>query len=116
MNYEAAAQQDAKLSKSGFTCNIDGIPAKERAHYEQLVKSLHHAILEMRELSNGYAFRVDTTNVGTGQLLEWIELEKRCCPFFDFELRWDRQNGPVWLHLEGAEGIKDFILDEFGLR
>jgi len=22
----------------------------------------------------------------------------------------------VWLHLEGTEGIKDFILDEFGLR
>jgi len=116
MNYEAAAQKDARPSKSGFTCNIDGIPAKDRAHYEQLVESLRHAILEMRELPNGYAFRIDTTHVGTGQLVEWVELEKRCCPFFGFELRWDRQNGPVWLHLEGTEGIKDFILDEFGLR
>ena len=116
MNYEAAAQKDARPSKSEFTCNIDGIPAKDRAHYEQLVESLRHAILEMRELPNGYAFRIDTTHVGTGQLVEWVELEKRCCPFFGFELRWDRQNGPVWLHLEGTEGIKDFILDEFGLR
>jgi hypothetical protein len=116
MNYEAAAQQEAGLSKSGFTCNIDGIPAKDRAHYEQLVESLRHAILERRELPNGYAFRVDTTHVGAGKLVEWVELEKRCCPFFGFELRWERQNGPVWLHLEGTEDIKDFILDEFGLR
>ena len=48
MNYEAAAQKDARPSKSGFTCNIDGIPAKYRAHYEQLVESLRHAILEIR--------------------------------------------------------------------
>jgi hypothetical protein len=33
-----------------------------------------------------------------------------------WKLRWDRQYGPMWLHLEGSEGIKDFILDEFGLR
>src|SRR5262249_26636115 len=62
MNYEASAQKDASLarpSKSGFTCNIDGIPAKYRAHYEQLVESLRHAILEIRELPNGYAFRID---------------------------------------------------------
>jgi len=59
MNYEAAAQKDARPSRSGFTCNIDGIPAKDRAHYEQLVESLRHAILEMRELPNGYAFRID---------------------------------------------------------
>jgi len=26
------------------------------------------------------------------------------------------ENGPVWLDLKGPEGVKDFILDEFGLR
>jgi hypothetical protein len=116
MNHEAVAQKDARLSNSGFTCNIDGIPAKDRAHYEELVESLRHAILEKRELTNGYAFRVDTTHIRTDELVEWIELEKRCCPFFGFVLRWDQQNGPVWLNLEGPDGIKDFILDEFGLR
>jgi hypothetical protein len=116
MNHEAAAEQAARVTTSGLTCNIDGIPPQDRAHYGQLVESLRHAIQERRELPDGYGFRVDTTHIGTGPLVEWVELEKRCCPFFEFELRWDRQNGPVWLHLKGPEGVKGFILDEFGLR
>jgi hypothetical protein len=69
-----------------------------------------------RELPDGYAFQMDTKQIDTGQLVEWIELERRCCPFFGFEVLWDRKNGPVWLHLTGPEGVKDFILGEFGLR
>jgi len=68
------------------------------------------------QLLNGYAFRIDASRLASRQLVEWIELEKRCCPFFGFEIRWDQQNGPVWLHLNGSEGIKSFILDEFVFR
>jgi hypothetical protein len=32
------------------------------------------------------------------------------------EVHWDQQKGAVWLHLTGPEGIKNFILDEFGLK
>jgi hypothetical protein len=63
-----------------------------------------------------YALQMDTKQIDTGQLVEWIELERRCCPFFGFEVHWDRKNEPVWLYLTGPEGVKDFILDEFGLR
>ena len=67
-------------------------------------------------MPDGYAFQINSGQIGTGQLVEWVELERRCCPFFGFEVRWDRQKGSVWLHLTGPEGVKDFILDEFGLR
>jgi hypothetical protein len=49
-------------------------------------------------------------------LVEWIELERKCCPFFGFEIRWTPKDEAVWLNLSGPEGVKDFILDEFGLR
>jgi hypothetical protein len=42
--------------------------------------TLRHAILEKRELPNGYAFRIDASRLANSQLVEWIELEKRCCP------------------------------------
>jgi hypothetical protein len=116
MNHEAAAQQAASTTASGLTCNINGIPPQERTRYRRLVETLRHAILERRELPDGYAFQMDTKQIDTGQLVEWIELERRCCPFFGFEVHWDRKNGPVWLHLTGSEGVKDFILNEFGLR
>jgi len=101
---------------SGFICNINGIPPQQRARYGWLIEALRRAIEDRRELPDGYAFQMDTKQIDTGQLVEWIELERRCCPFFGFEVRWDRKNGSVWLHLTGPEGVKEFILDEFGFR
>lgn len=74
---------------------------------------LSHATLERHDLPDGYAFRMDTKQIDARQLVQWIELERRCCPFFGFEILWERKNGPVWLHLTGPEGVKDFILSEF---
>jgi hypothetical protein len=45
------------------------------------------------------------------QLVEWMELERLCCPFFRFEIRSVRQKEAVRLHLTGPEGVKKFILD-----
>jgi hypothetical protein len=115
-NHEAAAQEPAATKASGLTCNINGIPPRERSRYEHLVEALRHAMQKRRELSDGFAFQMDTKQINTGQLAEWIELERQCCPFFEFEIRWTRQNGAVWLHLSGPEGVKEFILGEFGLR
>ena len=115
MNYEAAAQRDAR-TQSGLTCNINGIPPQERARYGQLAEALRHAIQKRRELPDGYAFQMDTRQISTDRLAEWIELERKCCPFFGFEIRWTPQNEAVWLNLSGPEGVKEFILQEFGLR
>jgi hypothetical protein len=116
MNHEAAAQEPAAEKASRLTCNINGIPPHERARYGHLVEALRHAIQERRELPDGYAFQMDTKQIGTCQLAEWIELERKCCPFFGFEIRWTQKKEAVWLNLSGPEGVKDFILDEFGLR
>ena len=116
MNHEAAAQEPAATKASGLTCNINGIPPHERSRYEHLVEALRHAMQKRRELSDGFAFQMDTKQIKTGQLAEWIELERQCCPFFEFEIRWTRQNGAVWLNLSGPEGVKEFILGELGLR
>ena len=116
INHEAAGQKPGATKASGLTCNINGIPLQERARYGHLVEALRHAIQKRRELSDGFALLMDTKQIDTGQLAEWIELERQCCPFFEFEIRWTRQNGAVWLNLSGPEGAKDFILDEFGWR
>jgi hypothetical protein len=75
MNHEAAAQEPAATKAFGLTCNINGIPPQERARYGQLVEALRHAIQKRRELPDGYAFQMDTKQIGTDQLVEWIELE-----------------------------------------
>jgi hypothetical protein len=99
-----------------FACNINGIPHQKRALYRQLVDALLGAINEKRELPDGYAFRIKTEHITSDQLVEWINLERLCCPFFGFQLLWEPENGPVWLHLTGPQGVKDFIREEFVLR
>jgi hypothetical protein len=111
MNQEAAAKEAGRTT-SVLTCNINGIPLQERARYRQLVEVLRHAIQKRRELPDGYAFQMDTKQIGTDHLAEWIELERKCCPFFRFEIRWTSQNGAVWIDLSGSKGVKEFILDE----
>jgi hypothetical protein len=99
-----------------LTCNINGIPPQERARYGQLVEALRDAMQKRRELPDGFAFEMDTKHMSPDQLTEWIELERQCCPFLEFEVVRTRQDETVWLHLKGPEGVKEFILDEFGLR
>ena len=116
MNNDVTAQQRPMLSSSGFACNTNGIPIEKRASYGQLVEALLQAIDERRELPDGYSFRVDNARMNTAQLVEWVNLERQCCPFFGFQILWEPENGPVWLRLTGPQGVKDFILAEFGLR
>jgi hypothetical protein len=101
---------------SVLTCNINGIPPQDRARYGQLVEALRHAMRKRHELPDGFAFLMDTKHMSTDQLTEWIKLELKCCPFFEFEVLRTRQDETVWLHLKGPEGVKEFILDEFGFR
>jgi hypothetical protein len=116
MSNQAGGQTVAEKATHGLTCNLDGIPAQERPRYTELFQSLCHAILEKRELPDGYALLLDPAQFSMDQALEWTKLERECCPFLETQLRWDIENGPVWLDLKGPEGVKDFILDEFKLR
>jgi hypothetical protein len=44
---------------------------------------------------------------------EWIENERKCCPFLDFQLNVDCDGGAVHLALTGGPGVKDFLLSDF---
>jgi hypothetical protein len=111
-----AVGQVAENPDHKLTCNLDGIPSQERARYTELFESLRHAVRDKHELPDGFALLLDPAQFTMDQALEWTKLERECCPFLETELRWDIQNGPVWLDLKGPQGVKDFILDEFGLR
>jgi hypothetical protein len=44
---------------------------------------------------------------------EWVDGERLCCPFFDIDLRFEREHGALWLSLRGREGVKQFIHADF---
>jgi hypothetical protein len=96
-----------------FACNLRALTPSERKEQEQISARLLKSLLGTRELADGYAFVLDGDRISVADLATWIDLERRCCPFFDFHLELRRDNGPVTLRLTGREGIKTFIRSEF---
>lgn len=96
-----------------YACNMKALTKSERGSHEKVSRTLFAAIQEEKELANGYAFRLPPGVLTT--TAQWVSLERKCCPFFAFEIVLEKDNGPLWLRVTGSEGIKAFIRAEFGL-
>jgi len=112
----AAGLEDKTMSvQTGFYCNIKALSPAERQRQKELGQELRAASVETKELPDGYAFQLRSETAPLADLAEWISNERKCCPFFDFDIALERDGGPLWLKLRGNEGVKAFIRSEFGL-
>jgi len=110
---ETALSQSAK-HESPFACNAFALsPEVRKRHFENLGPSLLKLTKSRRELPDGYEFELPADSKTYQLLTEWAFQERLCCPFFDIDLRFDREGGPLWLRLTGRPGTKEFIKDEF---
>ena len=71
------------------------------------------AVTSKRALPYGYSFQIDARKASFRDVAEWVELERKCCPFFVFELGMKGEDGSVWLNLRGRDGVKQFIEADF---
>jgi hypothetical protein len=104
------------MEQGAFCCDMTATSGSERERYRELRARLEGAIEETRELENGYAFRWPSDVVSLVEVAEFVEKERKCCPFLDFEIAVERECGPVWLKITGQEGVKAFLRVEFGVR
>ena len=89
------------------------LPERERgARGDELAEIFGNA-LEERELPDGYEFRFPADDALALRLLEFINFERQCCPFFKFELIFEPENGPTWLNIRGPSGVKDLVREGF---
>jgi len=101
---------------SPFACNAFALSSEIRKrHFEELGLALLKLKKSARELPDGYEFELPADNKTYQLLTEWAFQERLCCPFFDIDLRFDREGGPLWLRLTGRPGTKAFIKMELGI-
>lgn len=100
-------------ARERFACNMNALTSGERARYQELSRTLLTVVEEKRELRNGYGFRLPPSALLTAA--EWVSFERKCCPFFAFEIEQPKDQGPLWLRITGSEGVKAFIEEEFQL-
>jgi len=91
-----------------LACNLNAIPTEARPRYNELVKQLRSAIENRTELSDGYAYTLDSNTMSLVDLAEWITLERNCCPFLTFQIAVTADASPQ-LTLRGPSGSKPIL-------
>ncbi len=99
-----------------IACNFTAIDREHREQHMATTQQLFEQVEAVRELPNGYAFRLPNNTDTFLQAACFIAHERDCCPFFHFEMALEPAGGPFWLRLTGREGVKQFVWAEFGPR
>ena len=101
--------------ESPFACNVAALTNSERhRHFDELGPALRKVKTGVRELPDGYEFRFPSDRKTVGMLLEWVDQERLCCPFFDISVRFEPEGGAVSMRLTGRPGTKEFIRMDAG--
>ena len=100
-------------ARSKFYCNISALSPAERARHKQLTNKLLALRKDVVEGERGYEFQYSPKEVSLAEIVEWVQAEAKCCPFFDFHIDVENESSLFCLRLTGAEGVKAFIRSEF---
>ena len=100
---EALAWLDEAPTK--VACNLDALTPSEREHRAELAEALRARVTSIKELDNGYVVKIEAEHPSS-DIQALLDLERRCCPFLDFELV--TSDGSV-LTMTGPPGVKEII-------
>ena len=100
--------------RAHFACDMSAISPAGRQQHLATIKEIFGSALAIRQLANGYAFRLANEDTILAQAAAFIAKERLCCPFFGFAIEVEPEGGALWLSLTGREGVKPFIQAEIG--
>jgi hypothetical protein len=96
-----------------IACDPSAIPASARAEWVQNGKQVYAAVTAIRELPDGYGFRLPADPEMLLKVAAYIANERLCCAFLRFTFELEPGKGPFWLSLSGAAGVKQYLADVF---
>jgi hypothetical protein len=102
----------ATMHTKPMTCKLTSPELMKRK--KEVITILKKQVLEQTELSNGYSYKFNGTDETLDSLTAFIKSERMCCDFFNFNLQVANESF-IWLHITGAEGVKEFIKKELEL-
>ncbi len=104
------------IHRSPLSCDLFVLSDRDRTRRDELVSALGHSLRELYELEQGYGMVFEPSTSTLAELVEFIALERLCCPFLNFELRVQEENGPMRLEMSGRGGVKQFLSTELGIQ
>lgn len=95
-----------------IACVPSALTKEQRARSKELRVALGALVERVEENRSGYTYRYRDDPCVFQHLAEWIPMERRCCPFLTFEVRWRAGEPQPMLGLSGPEGTKGFLKAE----
>ena len=95
-----------------IACNLSEPDLAKRRR--ELTRVVFGGALGVRDLEDGYEFVFPGSTGWATRLVELIDAERGCCPFFVFDLHLEPHDGRILLQVRGPEGTKEFIAAELG--
>lgn len=93
-----------------IACDASALTPDEREHWvNDIAPKLYRQVQEIRELPNGWAWRLPSTAEVLCLLAEEMNVERLCCPFVTYTLEIEPNHGSFWLRMTGGEGVKVFL-------
>lgn len=109
MNRTSGMKETTKAEQP-LTCKLTSDELVQRE--AQLKKEIFSKIKKTRELEDGFEFEFHEDAAFSSRLVEFINLERDCCPFFTFTLTFEPQAGAVKVKIGNSKEIREMIKSE----
>ena len=97
-----------------ISCNLGALSPEQMRREQELLTEFQSSRTHPRPIDNGYRFEVPADPKALARLGEFLALERRCCPFLQFDLAIHSGAGPVTLDVYGEDpSVGDFIRNTF---
>lgn len=98
------------MEHAPIVCIPEALTNPERERYRTLRSEFVASIRKSSPMPDGYLLEFEAGQAQFHHVAEWISLERKCCPFLSFELRWGAGDSSApTLAISGPEGTKDFL-------
>ena len=103
---------DWPKAQSQMACDMSVLSPEQRDAHLTASRELFSKVQAIKEVDDGYEFRIGDEPDVIVKVAEFVSLEKLCCPFLNFAINVEAEGGPVTLRRTGREGVKDFVREE----
>ncbi len=97
---------------SDFELDAAAGSTKQKDSLHGLGKQLFEDIRDIRELPNGYDLLLPADPAPILRMIQFLTLERLSFQFLRIAATAEPDNGEVWLHVTGCEGVREFLRDE----
>ena len=90
-----------------IACSLSAPELRERRR--TVLAELRAHVQRVRELPDGYALDLATSDDALAAATTMIRLERRCCPFLRFTLTVEPADAAIEVALTGGPGAREFL-------